>query len=200
AVTFSLARFAKRQKSSDLFAGGVLLAAAIMFIRVVIEVLVVYPGLMDALWMPLTTMFAGLICALVFVWRRPGGKTGGHQPIAMKNPLQLGMALKFGFLLAAVLLLSEAMKAWFGNYGIYALSVVSGLMDVDAIVLSLAKSAKQDLAAEVAVLGIILACITNTLVKGVIFAFIAGFKDNFRLPLLMLAAMVPGCLVALALA
>ncbi len=199
AVTFSLARFAKKQKDRDLFSGGVLLAAAIMFIRVVIEVLVVYPGLLDALWMPLTTMFAGLICALVFVWRRRGEKTGGHQPIAVKNPLQLGMALKFGILLAAVLFLSEAMKAWFGNYGIYALSVVSGLMDVDAIVLSLSKSAKQDLASEVAVMGIILACITNTLVKGMIFAFIAGFKDNFKLPLLMLAAMVPGCLVALTL-
>ncbi|MFO7913013.1 MAG: MgtC/SapB family protein [Desulfotignum sp.] len=199
AVTFSLARFAKKQKDRDLFSGGVLLAAAIMFIRVVIEVLVVYPGLLDALWIPLTTMFAGLICALVFVWRRRGEKTGGHQPIAVKNPLQLGMALKFGILLAAVLFLSEAMKAWFGNYGIYALSVVSGLMDVDAIVLSLSKSAKQDLASEVAVMGIILACITNTLVKGMIFAFIAGFKDNFKLPLLMLAAMVPGCLVALTL-
>ncbi len=200
AVTFSLARFAKKQKDRDLFSGGVLLAAAIMFIRVVIEVLVVYPGLLDALWIPLTTMFAGLICALVFVWRGLGKqKTDRQQPIAVKNPLQLGMALKFGILLGAVLFLSEAMKAWFGNYGVYALSVVSGLMDVDAIVLSLAKSAKQDLATEVAVLGIILACITNTLVKGMIFAFIAGFKDNFRLPLLMLAAMVPGCLVALAL-
>ncbi len=66
-------------------------------------------------------------------------------------------------------------------------------------VLSLSRSARQDLAAEVAVLGIILACLTNTLVKGVIFAFIAGFKDHFKLPLLMLAAMVPGCLVALVL-
>ncbi|MCA1794764.1 MAG: MgtC/SapB family protein [Desulfotignum sp.] len=200
AVTFSLARFAREQKNNALFAGGVLLASAIMFIRVVIEVLVVHPELLRALWMPLTTMFAGLILALVWVWRSRGAKkTDGHKPIAVKNPLQLGMALQFGLLLAAVLFLSEAMKEWFGSYGVYALSIISGLIDVDAIALSLSRSAKQDLAAEVAVLGIILACLTNTLVKGVIFAFIAGFKDHFRLPLLMLAAMVPGCLVALAL-
>jgi uncharacterized membrane protein (DUF4010 family) len=117
--------------------------------------------------------------------------------VVLKNPLQLGMALQFGLILAVVLLLSEAMKEWFGSSGIYVLSVVSGLIDVDAIVLSLSRSARQDLASEVAVMGILLACLTNTLVKGVIFAFIAGIRIHFRLPLLMLAAMIPGCVVAL---
>jgi uncharacterized membrane protein (DUF4010 family) len=91
------------------------------------------------------------------------------------------------------------MQEWFGSYGVYALSMVSGLIDVDAIALSLSRSAKQDLALEVATLGILLACLMNTLVKGLIFAFIAGFKEHFKLPLLMLAAIVPGILVALAL-
>jgi uncharacterized membrane protein (DUF4010 family) len=198
AVTFSLGRFAREQKNNVIFSAGVLLAAAIMFIRVVVEVMVVNPGLLGALWIPLTTMFAGLICALIFVWWRQDQKqTGTRRPIAVKNPLQLGMALQFGLILAVVLLLSEAMKEWFGSSGIYALSVVSGLIDVDAIALSLSRAARQDLAAEVAVLGILLACLTNTLVKGVIFAFVAGYKDHFKLPLIMLAAMIPGCLTAL---
>ena len=199
AVTISLARFARAQKTGLIFSAGVLVASAIMFIRVLIEVLVVYPGLLRALWLPLATMFAGLIAALAWVWRRRDrNETGGHQPMALKNPLQLGMALQFGLVLAAVLFLSEAMKEWFGSSGIYLLSVVSGLIDVDAIVLSLSRSARQDLASEVAVMGILLACLTNTLVKGVIFAVIAGVRDHFRLPLLMLAAMIPGCAVALA--
>jgi uncharacterized membrane protein (DUF4010 family) len=200
AVTISLARFAKEQKTTLVFSAGVLVAAAIMFIRVVIEVLVVYPGLLKALWLPLATMFAGLLCALAWIWwQRDQKETGDHQPVVLKNPLQLGMALQFGLILAAVLFLSEAMKEWFGSSGIYVLSVVSGLIDVDAIVLSLSRSARQDLASEVAVMGILLACLTNTLVKGVIFAFIAGVRIHFRLPLLMLAAMIPGCIVALAL-
>jgi uncharacterized membrane protein (DUF4010 family) len=199
AVTISLARFAREQKAGLVFSAGVLVASAIMFIRVVIEVLVVYPGLLKALWLPLTTMFAGLIAALAWTWRHRDRKEGrDHRPVVLKNPLQLGMALQFGLILAVVLLLSEAMKEWFGSSGIYVLSVVSGLIDVDAIVLSLSRSAKQDLASEVAVLGILLACLTNTLVKGVIFAFIAGIRDHFRLPLLMLGAMIPGCVVALA--
>jgi uncharacterized membrane protein (DUF4010 family) len=107
------------------------------------------------------------------------------------------MALKFGILLAVVLFMSEAMQAWFGSYGVYALSVVSGLIDVDAIALSLSRSAKQDLALDVATLGILLAFLTNTFVKGLLFAFIAGFKANFKSPLLMIVALVPGILVAL---
>ncbi|MDZ7663810.1 MAG: DUF4010 domain-containing protein [Desulfotignum sp.] len=200
AVTISLARFAREQKTSLIFSAGVLVASAIMFIRVVIEVLVVYPGLLKALWLPLTTMFAGLLCALGWIWwHRDQNETGDHQPVVLKNPLQLGMALQFGLILAVVLFLSEAMKEWFGSSGIYVLSVVSGLIDVDAIALSLSRSASQDLASEVAVLGILLACLTNTLVKGVMFAFIAGYKVHFKLPLLMLAAMIPGCAVALVL-
>ncbi len=199
AVTISLARFARQQRRTLVFSAGVLVASAIMFIRVVIEVLVVFPRLMGALWLPLGTMFAGLICALAWTWwRRDRTGRRDHQPVVLKNPLQLGMALQFGLILAVVLLLSEAMKEWFGSSGIYVLSVVSGLIDVDAIVLSLSRSARQDLAPEVAVMGILLACLTNTLVKGVIFAFIAGIRVHFRLPLLMLGAMIPGCVVALA--
>jgi uncharacterized membrane protein (DUF4010 family) len=109
------------------------------------------------------------------------------------------MAIQFSFLLAVILLLSEGMKEWFGNKGVYALSVVSGLMDVDAITLSLSRSAKQDMAAEVATMGIILSSATNTVVKGVIFAFIAGVRDNIRLLLFMIAAMLPGLFIAISL-
>jgi len=197
AVTVSLGRFAKEHKDSSLFAGGVLLAAAIMFIRVIFEVLVVYPKLLLMLWLPLTIMFSGLVCLFIYLWLQRNGEEKPEQtPIKLKNPLQLGLALQFGFLLAVVLLLAEAMQDWFGNTGVYALSIVSGLIDVDAITLSLSRSARQDLAVEVATTGIILACLTNTLVKGLIFALIAGFKNNFRLPLLMLAAMIPGLIVA----
>jgi uncharacterized membrane protein (DUF4010 family) len=104
--------------------------------------------------------------------------------------------MKFGFVLAVVLFLSEAMKEWFGNSGLYALSVVSGLMDVDAISISLAKAAKNELAEEVATMGIVLACATNTLVKGVAFAVIAGFRENSRVPLLMSAAILSGLVIA----
>ena len=197
AVTINLAQFAKNQQASLLFSGGVLLASSIMFPRVLIEVFVVHPGLVHPLWIPLAAMTAGLLCGLAWLWLRDGkNERGDLRHFAVENPLQLGVAIKFGVFLAAVLVLSEAMKEWLGHYGIYALAVASGLMDVDAISLSLARSARHELAAEVATLGIVLACATNTLVKGVLFAAIAGHRQNLRVPLLMTAAMLPGLLIA----
>ncbi|MFO7799960.1 MAG: DUF4010 domain-containing protein, partial [Rhodohalobacter sp.] len=79
---------------------------------------------------------------------------------------------------------------------VYALSVVSGLMDVDAITLSLSKMSADDLQEEVAVMAIILASITNTLVKGFIFSFYVGIKKSITLILLLIIAVTPGFLLA----
>jgi uncharacterized membrane protein (DUF4010 family) len=197
AVTISLARLSRWHISKTLFASGVLLASSIMFIRMLVEVAVVNFALAHLLWIPLSAMCGGLLGGVFWLWYRHRRKEEDPgQPIEVKNPLQLGMALQFSVLLAAILLLSEAMKTWFGNDGVYVLSVISGLMDVDAITLSLSRSAKYDLGAEVAAMGIVLAAATNTLVKGIIFAFIAGIKENIRLPFFLLAVILPGVLIA----
>lgn len=83
-----------------------------------------------------------------------------------------------------------------GNEGVYALSVISGFVDVDAITRSLSRSATYDLGTEVAAMGIVLAAASNTLVKGLIFAFIGGFRDTIRLPVFVLAAILPGVMIA----
>ncbi|MFO7813831.1 MAG: MgtC/SapB family protein [Pelovirga sp.] len=197
ATTLTMARFARDDQGKSLFAGAVLLASAIMFPRVMIEVMVVNPALLYPLWIPLAVMLIGLLGVFFRLWLRQKKKPAEDAPaIEHQSPLQLSMALKIGVLLAAMLLLSEAAKAWFGDQGIYALALVSGLMDVDAITLSLAHSAQSDLAGDVAARGILLACTTNTLIKGILFAIIAGIKNHLFLPLWMGAAIIPGLLVA----
>ncbi|MCA1756235.1 MAG: DUF4010 domain-containing protein, partial [Bacteroidales bacterium] len=86
---------------------------------------------------------------------------------------------------------------WFGNEGIYILSVVSGLMDVDAITLSLSKMATEELTEQVAVTGIVLAAVTNTIIKGLMFAFISNVKLSVKLILVMVGSGVAGILVVL---
>ncbi|MFO7813967.1 MAG: MgtC/SapB family protein [Pelovirga sp.] len=197
ATTLTMARFARDEQGKSLFAGAVLLASAIMFPRVLIEVMVVHPALIHPLWIPLVIMLTGLLCVFYWIWHQQKKKRPeSNLPVEHKNPLQLSMALKIGFLLAAILLLSEAAKTWFGDQGIYALALISGLMDVDAITLSLAHSAQSDLAEDVAARGILLACTTNTLIKGILFALIAGIKNHLFLPLWMGAAIIPGLLAA----
>ncbi|MBW8458520.1 MAG: MgtC/SapB family protein [Thiobacillus sp.] len=56
--------------------------------------------------------------------------------LAMGNPTELRTALGFGLLYAVVLLAAAWLSDWLGTRGLYAVALVSGLTDVDAITLS----------------------------------------------------------------
>ena len=60
------------------------------------------------------------------------------EALQLRNPVELTQAVKFGLLLAAVLLASKAAQAWRGDSGLYVLAAIAGISDVDAITISLA--------------------------------------------------------------
>lgn len=197
AVTLSLAQFARNSTRKKVFMSGVLVAGSVMFIRVVIEVSVVNSSLLGTLWLPLAAMFAGLGISGAVLWRMDQNKQREtERDMNLKNPFQIGMALKFGALLGLILVLSEGMKEWFGEEGIYALSVISGLINVDAITLSLSRMSLEGLSAEATTLGIILTSATNTLVKGFIFAFFVGIKESLPLLGFLFVSVLPGLIIA----
>lgn len=191
AVTISLADFARKNKFKGYFMAGVLLASSIMFIRVLIEVAAVNAALLHPLWIPTAVMFLAVVAGSYWLLYNYGGEET-ETDIEIKNPLNLSMAIKFAVLLAAIFVLATAMEEWFGDEGIYVLSVVSGLMDVDAITVSLARMAKENLSAEVATAGIVLASATNTLVKAGIFAFMVGIKASQKLISLIVLSVLLG--------
>lgn len=183
AVTLSLAQFAKQQKkiASGIFIAGVLVASSIMFVRVGIEVAIVNTALLYPLWIPLTTMLMLTLGSGFWLWQKHLQLEDDQPPIELKNPLQFFTALQFGLLLGVILLLTTAMEKWYGDQGIYLLALFSGLMDVDAITLSLSRMAEDGTDAGVATLGILIAVITNTLVKAGLFFFWAGYEKSKQL-------------------
>lgn len=112
----------------------------------------------------------------------------------MKNPLELKPALSFGLLLAIVMLLGKALKNWFGEAGVLTLAAASGVADVDAITLSLARMSQNDLALNTAVTGIVIAAAINSLVKGGMTTFIGGRDIGFRVGLPLLGSGIGGLL------
>lgn len=195
AVTLSMAQMAKQHKNKTIFMGGVVVASSIMFIRVFIEVAVVNRILLDRLWVPISVMFVCLVIGGSWLWFRNKDSDTGTD-IELKNPFNLPTALQFGLLLGLILLLSSAAKEWFGDQGIYVLSLVSGLIDVDAITLSLSRMAYGDLSEDVAITGIVLASAMNTIVKGLLFAFLTGLRAGLRLLLVLVASVIPGLIIA----
>ena len=171
AVTLSLARRSREEQTpamSGMLASGILLAWGIMFGRVIIEVLVVNPALVAALLIPFAAMaLAGGVLAL-FLFRRGAAARPAMarkaEELALKNPFSLAEAAKFGAFFAVVLLIVKIVQQHFPGQGMYVVAALAGLTDVDAITLSMAEYAKTG-DAKVAVTSIVIASLSNTLVK-----------------------------------
>lgn len=174
AVTVSFARMARRSgKRHALLGAGIALACATMAPRLLIEVAAVNRTLVPLILPGLAALAAVPLIAAVYVARRHAnhGQTGD---IGVGNPLELTQAVIIGAILAAVFMLSHAAEAWLGDRGIYALALVSGLADVDAIALAVANQARDGLSDQVAGRAIILAALSNTVFKAAFAAIIGG--------------------------
>jgi uncharacterized membrane protein (DUF4010 family) len=166
AVAVSFSRLARKAPAaSRLLAAGIVLASATMFVRVIVIVGVIEPKLLAILAWPFGGAALTAYAAAVLLWRHKKSSPPAKHDAIARNPFEFGMALKFGLLLAFVMIAARGLKDWFGAAGIYALSLLSGVADVDAVTLSLSKLAGADLTLTVAAAGIALATVANTLVK-----------------------------------
>jgi uncharacterized membrane protein (DUF4010 family) len=165
AVTLDFARRARTQPQlTPLLASGIVGAGGTMFARVIVLLAVVRPALLPLAAPPLG--LAALFCwgDALLAWRR-SRREDDPPRLELKNPLELGLALKFALLLALVALAAGALRAWLGDRGVYALSVVAGLGDVDAITLTLARQSALGLDATIAVHGVLIASAVDTVLK-----------------------------------
>lgn len=194
AMTLTLSRL-DAPKLRPALAAGLLATSALMFPRVMLEVGLVNPTLLPSLLAPLLAacvVYAGGAW-LYFRHSVQQPETAGEPPL--KNPFELGPALRFAALLVAILFLVEGARRWLGEVGVYLVALLSGLTDVDAITLSLANNARDGLSGEVAVRGIFLAAFGNSLVKAGLIAVIGGRELAVR----TLPVMAGGLLLGLAL-
>jgi uncharacterized membrane protein (DUF4010 family) len=188
AVTLSFSERSNREPDlSKPFVLAITVAWTVMFARVLIEVGVVHPALLGHVWPSIT--LAGLVgllyCGYLFFAQR----TTEKGDVKFSNPFDLMTAIKFGLLYALVLLVSRAAQMYLGDTGLYLSSIISGLADVDAITLSMSELSRTGvLGMDQAALAIVLATMSNTLVKGSI-ALIAG-SMTLRKSLIPVVAMI----------
>jgi len=102
--------------------------------------------------------------------------------VNVQNPFSLTAAAKFAVLFAVVLLAVKIVQDHFPPSGLYAVAAVAGLTDVDAITLSMSEFSKSG-EARVAVVAIVIAALSNTIVKCGMAFVLAG--SAFGRPLLV---------------
>ena len=187
ALTLQLARIARTQPELQPHCStGILLACGIMFPRVVLVAGLIKPELVAHLYLPLGVMTIVTFGCTLLQFNLANGHAITDQ-VPLKNPLELIPALLFGLLLAAVALMGQATVEWIGESGLLLLALASGIADVDAINLTLARMAANNILLETAALGIILASASNTLFKSALAVF-AGGTAMLRSVMLPLAA------------
>jgi uncharacterized membrane protein (DUF4010 family) len=166
AVTLSFSQRSQRQSGlAKPFALAIMVAWTVMFSRVVVEVAALNMALLGVLWLPMAASAAAGLAYCVYLYFSQ--RTDEPGEVKVSNPFELGPAIKFGLLYAAILLASKAAQMYLGNVGLYFSSVLSGLADVDAITLSVAElSNTGGLPLSVGARAIVLAAMANTVVKG----------------------------------
>jgi len=190
AVTTSFAERSKKEKKIMFpLLLGVVLANGIMFIRILIEVFVLNRELFWQLLLPLGILAVMSTIFAYFIWRK-SSKVKGN--VELSSPFTLGPALKFGAFFAIILALVKIADVYLSTKGVYVVSLISGLADVDAITVSLSQLARggaSDLSLEIAKRGIMIAALTNVAVKGGI-AMMFGSKGFGKHVLLLFAVLI----------
>jgi uncharacterized membrane protein (DUF4010 family) len=195
ATTVSYARRSKEEpESSRLAALVVMIASAVVFVRVLAEIAAVAYGSFPVLAPPIAAMLgiaAALSAAVWLVDRKKEAEPPGHE-----NPAELKSAVFFGAIYAVIILAVAFAKERFGTAGLYAVAGISGLTDMDALTLSTARlvdSGRLDVGSGWR--AILLAAMANLLFKAGIVAVLGSQRMLGRVALLFGAAVAGGGVV-----
>jgi uncharacterized membrane protein (DUF4010 family) len=184
AVTLAFARQSRDEagRTDDALAAGLLLAWAVMNVRVVILAAIVHAPLVSALLLPFGAMTAVAGLAVVFLLERTREQEpAAGREVALRNPFSLTAAIKFALFFAVVLLVVALAREYFPGHGYYLVATLAGLTDVDAITLSMSGLAGHGgVSATVAARSLVIAALSNTVVKCGMVAAIAGAALRLR--------------------
>jgi uncharacterized membrane protein (DUF4010 family) len=171
ATAVSMAGNARRDPSLTGLCGiATVISSLTMFPRILLEVLVVHP----ALFVPVLLPIGGMVLVGVFVsWFVYRGVQEEPLETDIENRFRLWPALLFGLFFALVLVATTAFSTEFGTTGVYSVALVTGLVDVNAITISLSNLARGgSISITTAASGIVLAASVNTAVKiGIVWLF-----------------------------
>ena len=183
--TVTTVSFAKRSiESPNLnrsFAVAILLASAIMFPRLLLEIAIVNQEMMKNITLPVVIMgITGIILALCFSLKNNKQNPENMASMQLKNPFCLKSAITFGVIFSTILVLTRLATIHLGDRWLPVVSVISGLVDVDAIAFSLSDAQKAGIISlDWASLNLVIGAISNTLVK-LFYVFMLGDRRLFR--------------------
>jgi uncharacterized membrane protein (DUF4010 family) len=191
-VTWTFARLARAHESMRMEVTAAILGAWIVsLMRMAGIALVIAPEMSAWLLPPMAAAALVLLLPAVAAYLRAGRSQGHALPLT--NPFDIAAVLKFGALLASIMLFARLAGRLFGESGLSVLGALSGILDVDPITLSMARLVQTGgtlpaFGASV----ILLAAFTNAISKAVLGTAFGGWRLGLTLIAAMSAASAAG--------
>lgn len=196
ATTVAMSRRAAREQRPHLFAGGILIASGMMYLRLA-ALLALFSRPLAATLAPAFLALSAAAIATGWFWaHRP-------DPVASQikrefepgNPLDLTAAFLFAILFLAMLIATQLAATYLGGAGIRILGAVMGVADVDPFIMGMTQAAGTLTPVNVAASGVLIAAASNNLVKGIYSYSLAdrqtGNQSLWLLVALAVAGLVP---------
>jgi uncharacterized membrane protein (DUF4010 family) len=180
ATTLTFARMGREHPGSvNLLAGGILIGGMIMALRVGMIAAALNTNLLAPLAATLGSAAAVLGATAIAFVRGPGHPASeeARPKLAISNPLVVSTSLKLAAFIVLVMLAAELVQRLWGNAGVLVVAAASGIADVDAITLSMARI---DIPTALATQAILLAVAVNTASKACMAAWFGGRAIGLR--------------------
>ncbi|MHB1861621.1 MAG: MgtC/SapB family protein [Gemmatimonadaceae bacterium] len=197
-ATVVLARRSRDRKRPNLFAGSILAASGVMYLRLLILIAFFNVTLARML---LPGFAVGAVVGIGGGWyvsRRADGAADSEAPEQPSlNPLELQAAFLFAAAFVAILVVTTLVREYLGRTGLYSLAAMMGVTDVDPFILGLTQANATAISLPVAATAIIIAASSNNVVKAV-YARSFGDRVTGRRSLLLLLGLAVVGLAGLA--
>jgi uncharacterized membrane protein (DUF4010 family) len=196
-TTVALAKQSANDPRPHTYAGAILIASGVMYLRLALLIFIFNQRLAERLLIPFGALF---LMAVVGGWWWSSrtdrcDESSCSQPARTSgNPLELTAALFFALLFVLISIVTYYTVRYLGNTGVYALAAIMGVTDVDPFILGMTQSAGTTTSISVAAAAIAIAAASNNLVKG-IYAISFGDREAGKQSFWLLLALSIGGLL-----
>jgi uncharacterized membrane protein (DUF4010 family) len=171
AVSIATGRIAQKSPERGVSAlQSAILASSIMYLRILALIWFVRPGLVEYVWLKLVIL--AVIGLILSIHREHGDQSKSKTTVqTLRNPFEIRPALIFATLFVALSVASILAQKFYGDAGLLTLAGITGVTDIDPFILSVVN--QSALIRIVAIPAIIVSMMSNTIVKGIYFGFLA---------------------------
>jgi len=185
-ATVAMSRRAAREQRPHLFAGGILIASGVMYLRLV-ALLTLFNRQLGIMLAPSFLALAVLAILTGWFWsRRPDPVSSPiKREFEPSNPLELRTAFVFALFFLAMLVITQLVVTHLGRAGVHILAAIMGVTDVDPFIMGMTQAAGAVTPFNVAAESVLIAASSNNLIKGIYSYALADRQTGMQsLPLL----------------